>query len=276
MLIRDARYRVIDTETTDKDPARAKLVEIAYRDVDFLGTVLGSSQALVNPGIPIPPTASAVHHLIDEDVADALPAETILVMVRSMALAAADCHVAHNAEYDSQVLRLSDVPWLCTHRLAKHLWPEIDNHSNQVIRYTLKLKPDLAPDEPAHRAANDVAVTAEILRTALPLVFRKWPGISTIAELIEKVKAPCQILRIPFAGHGYPLFTDAEEGLLRWIINKQAGGEDCVYSACRELERREEEDAAAEVGFGLVGGEDENEAPLTRDERTGDLFERPF
>jgi len=270
----DARYRVIDTETTDKEPTVAKLIEVAWREVDYQGAVYERFQELCDPGVPIPPTASAVHHIVDADVRGAFPAENLIEFVKEKARLV-DCWVAHNAPYDSTVLQVADRPWLCTHRLAKHLWPEIENHSNQVIRYTLKLKPDISADAPAHRAANDVAVTAEILRTALPLVFKKWPGIETIEQLIAKVNAPCVLHRIPFAGHGYPLFTEAEDGLLRWIINKQAGGEDCIYTAEHELERREEA-AAAGQGFGLMPWEEDEEEERTqtkRDDRTADMFD---
>jgi hypothetical protein len=37
------------------------------------GTITNRQSTLVRPGIPIPPEASAVHHLIDEDLADAPP-----------------------------------------------------------------------------------------------------------------------------------------------------------------------------------------------------------
>lgn len=277
MLIRDAIYRVIDTEGTDKEPTKSVALEVAWEDTSYDGQIWERYEELLDPGVPIPPTASAIHHYVDEDVVGKKPTADMLASLRRTADdTVISCWVAHNAEYDSTVLKLTDKRWLCTHRLAKHLWPEIENHSNQVIRYTLKLKPTFwGKGNQAHTAAYDVAVTAEILRTALPLVFRKWPGIATIEELIEKVKAPCVLHRIPFAGHGFPLFTEAEEGLLYWIINKQAGGEDCVHTAQHELNRREEARAAGQ-GFGLVVHEDDfdpEDRPRERDDRTADMFE---
>lgn len=59
---------VIDTETTGKDPARGdRIVEVAVVHFDH-GEVTGRHGMLVNPGIPIPAEAAAVHGITDEQV----------------------------------------------------------------------------------------------------------------------------------------------------------------------------------------------------------------
>ncbi|MGE0034123.1 MAG: DUF294 nucleotidyltransferase-like domain-containing protein [Xanthobacteraceae bacterium] len=63
---------VIDTETTGLDPAKARIVEIAA--VRLVAGRLAPEQTfrrLVQPGVPIPPSASAVHQIDDAMVADA-------------------------------------------------------------------------------------------------------------------------------------------------------------------------------------------------------------
>lgn len=65
---RDIPFAVIDTETTGKDPARGdRIVEIAVVHFDH-GVVTARHSALVNPGIPIPAEAAAVHGITDDKV----------------------------------------------------------------------------------------------------------------------------------------------------------------------------------------------------------------
>jgi exodeoxyribonuclease X len=49
---------------------------------------------LVRPGKPIPPGASAIHHIIDEDLKDALALSEVIDRFRG-----ADVYVAHNCEF---------------------------------------------------------------------------------------------------------------------------------------------------------------------------------
>lgn len=230
--IAETIFRVIDTEGTDREPTLSKVVEVAWIDVDAHGAEHGRFQSLCNPGVPIPPSASAVHHLVDADVAGA----PLLSDLSDLLLAEVYC--AHNAEYDRTVLGIEGATWICTHRLAKHLWPDIGNHSNQEIRYTLKLQPRIERKGPAHRALNDAAVTASILAAALPLVPEKWPEVLTAEDLAREIAKPCLIERVPFKSSGYVRFADADTGLLQWIVRKGAGGEDCVHTALHWLAER--------------------------------------
>src|SRR5918998_1330937 len=60
------RFRIIDLETTGTGPDD-HVVEIAA--VDFIGSDIQIvSPVWVRPPISIPPQASAVHHITDEDV----------------------------------------------------------------------------------------------------------------------------------------------------------------------------------------------------------------
>ncbi|HVY44929.1 MAG TPA: 3'-5' exonuclease, partial [Minicystis sp.] len=59
----------IDTETTGRDPAVDRLVEVGIV-LGKGGVVFERRSWLVNPGCPIPPETTAVHGIKDEDVAD--------------------------------------------------------------------------------------------------------------------------------------------------------------------------------------------------------------
>lgn len=61
--------RVIDIETTGIDPGTDAIIEIASVDMVRDGGITNAMDTLVRPTKPIPPGASAVHHIVDEDVA---------------------------------------------------------------------------------------------------------------------------------------------------------------------------------------------------------------
>ena len=62
-----ARIWVLDCETTGTDFENDKVVEVGGVLLDGNEVVM-TYESLVNPGIPIPPRASAVHHLTDKHV----------------------------------------------------------------------------------------------------------------------------------------------------------------------------------------------------------------
>lgn len=57
----------LDTETTGTNPATARLVELAL-EIMRPGGEVTEYRTLINPGIPIPPGATAVHHITDRQV----------------------------------------------------------------------------------------------------------------------------------------------------------------------------------------------------------------
>jgi exodeoxyribonuclease X len=196
-------FRVFDTETTGLDVETAKIVEIGACDVwhlhpadappGFADFVQSPSQAwLCNPGIPIPPEAKAVHHIIDSDVAIAPLASTVIARLVPNE---PTVFVAHNAKYDRPILEREGLPageaWLCTYRLAMHVWPEAPSYKNEVLRYWLGF--DELPrhtrigQSVPHRAAHDSAVTALLLREALTriMVDRKLCDVEALIKWAE-------------------------------------------------------------------------------------------
>jgi exodeoxyribonuclease X len=206
--IEQALFRVLDTETTGLDTETAKIVEVGACDVyattpiDALKeTRWTQSQAeswLCNPGIPIPPDAKAVHHIIEADLQWAPPASSVIAgLMPSVPVAeSAVVFVAHNVNYDRPILEREGMPkgarWLCTHRLAMHVWPDAPSYKNEVLRYWLGY--DILPWQPnreatrPHRASHDVAVTALILQTAL-LKLRPM-GYDDVDALVRWAESP--------------------------------------------------------------------------------------
>lgn len=63
-------YMVYDLETTGLDTGEARICQIAVTLIEA-GKIKGSKVSLVNPGVPIPQEASAVHGINDSMVAEA-------------------------------------------------------------------------------------------------------------------------------------------------------------------------------------------------------------
>src|SRR5258708_1927930 len=155
--------RVIDFETTGVPTSTIShaLCEVGWCDVDpmipTITTPNGYRSLLVNPGRPMPPDASAVHHLVDADVRSALDPGAALIKLGSGTV---DVFCAHNADFEKQFFTGGETPWIDTIKVAYRLWPESPSFSNQALRYFLGL--DLAVDMamPPHRAGPDTYVTA--------------------------------------------------------------------------------------------------------------------
>lgn len=218
-------FHVIDIETTGLDPEADKIVEIACRSVDYNNGhtyCFEDLEHLVNPGIPIPPENSAIHHLVDEDVAGALPIEEVAVVYCPDSV---DYFVAHNAKFEQSFLSpaLGFVqPWLCTYRIAARLWPDSPSHSNQVLRYWLKLPVSRDIGMP-HRALPDCIVTAEILKLALTL--------APIEDMLQWSNEPVLKRTCTFGKHAGTPWADVPKDYLRWIINNGSFDEDTTYTA---------------------------------------------
>jgi len=166
--------RVIDIETTGTDPTVDATIEIASVDLLKDGTIANQRTALVRPPLPVPPEASAVHHLIDEDLAFAPTLDEVLDQFRG-----ADAYVAHNANFERAFLEhlLGDALWACTYKCALRIWPDLPAHNNQALRYRLGFVNPFGIDRHTlspHRALSDAIVTAAVFMEITKHAF--WSG----------------------------------------------------------------------------------------------------
>lgn len=169
MKLKDARISTVDFETTGLDPTTDKICEVGWCDLvlnrEGEWDSGAASSFVVNPRIPIPAVASAVHHLTDRDVKGAPTLENTAIgriFAKENHGSKRDLFVAHNAEFDRAFAGEygAGFPWLCSMRLAKHLLPDAPSFGNQVLRYHLGFVD--VPGE-AHNAGHDAKVTAMVL-----------------------------------------------------------------------------------------------------------------
>jgi len=222
----------LDTETTGADPETAEICELALLLVSydgFEGTQPGDGllQTLVRPSQPVPPEASAVHHITNRMLEGSPSVAEIAGLARPL-VDRADYVSAHNLAYDLSILRrqLPDVFGRVTSdmeidslRLARHLWPAIPSHSLQALRYRYELDAGIEGD--AHRALFDTRLVRALVER---VVTTGLAGCSDWAALAELSRSPLDIQTFTFGKYRGKLVEDiaAEDAdYIRWLLRQK-------------------------------------------------------
>lgn len=195
-------FVVFDSETTGLDPQRDAVVQIgAVRVVNGRRVEGEVFDTLVNPGRPIPPGATRVHHVDDAMVADA---PDITAAGRAFhRFASGAVLVAHNAPFDLAFLRRGasdmgvawDHPVLDTVLLSAIVFGGSETHTLDALCARLGIA---IPPEHRHTAMGDALATAEALVRLLPVLEAR--GIATFGQALAEARR-----------HGR-LLNDANEG----------------------------------------------------------------
>ena len=218
---------VVDTETTgvEKDCAICELA--AYNE--YCGF-----ETLVNPGRPIPPEASAVHHISNDDVVDAIDETTALQYLDShLKRNEVTVLVAHNAGFDQPIIErvISGYEWVCTYKCALWLWPDAPSHKNEALCYWLGLGDNGRRfSQGSHSALHDARRTYLLLNKMLEL--------TTLEQLIAWTKLPKEIRKLPFGKHVGKTWAEVDYGYLKWMTGQPDMDPDMLYHAKAEIKRR--------------------------------------
>lgn len=218
--------RVVDLECTGLDPAKdgAEPCEIGWTDVTQNGPgwhVGETFSTFTKPSKPIPPTASAVHHIVDDMV---VSAPSWAAVCQELARDKRDLvYAAHKASFERLFLKM-DIRWICTWKLAVHLAPKAPAYGLQVLRYWLKLDLDRERAMPPHRSGPDTYVTACLLARMLTKL--------SVEEAIDISSRPAILSRFPFGKHFDEPLAEVPSDYLRWILDQGKFDED-VQATCR-------------------------------------------
>jgi exodeoxyribonuclease X len=220
--------RIIDFETCGLTAEAGGVVEVGWVDVRIEGDRVKidsfPGSFLVNPGRPIPVEARAVHHISDDDVRGERSFEQVLPLFT----VDVDVFCAHNAKFEQQFFT-TDLPWLCTLKIARRLWPECPSHSNQCLRYWLGLNLSEMLAMPPHRAGPDAYVTANILKRAL--------DEASVDDMIKWSSEPSLLPRVTFGKHKGADWDAVPTDYLQWLV-KQTMDEDVLHTAKHHLESK--------------------------------------
>lgn len=228
--------RVIDTETTGFPTEEEKhaLVEVASCDVSIGSTgeieVYDPRSMLVNPGRPIPPEASAVHHITDADVAEAPPPDAGCAFLMEGAV---DIFASFNMDFDKEFFGGGGKPMLCIWKAALRVWKEAPAHSNQALRYWLGLDSDMEwlLTMPPHRAGPDAYVSAHLLK-------RLIESGTSVDDMLRWSKGAALLTSVTFGKHKGERWDDLPADYLRWILDKSDLDRDTKANARHRLKQR--------------------------------------
>lgn len=106
----------LDTETTGLRPGEARAVQVGISRFEH-GMCVGSISELINPGVPIPADATAVHGITDDMVANAPTLAEVFARDDVKALLNGAQPAAYNGPFDKQFLPPFCEDWM---------WPWID------------------------------------------------------------------------------------------------------------------------------------------------------
>jgi CBS domain-containing protein len=173
----------VDTETTGLDPATARIVQLAAIPLQGVKlTDASPTEWFINPAIPIPPSATAIHRITDFMVAKAPAFSGVWP-----AFAEWRGHrviVGYRAGFDVAVLKSEcarasiaweDPPRLCVRALAVFVKPGLADTTLEGLCRWLGIT-----ITGRHSAAGDAMAAAEIWARLVPMLVQK--GIRTLGE----------------------------------------------------------------------------------------------
>lgn len=203
-----------DTETTGFDSTNDRIIEIAAYDP----VTQASFVSLINPGCPIPPATTAVHHITDEMVASAPPFSAVVpeflkfcegdVVLIAHNNDAFDIHFLRS-EFARCQMQMPNWKFLDTLKWARKYRPDLPRHSLQFLREVYGIEANNA-----HRALDDVIVLHQVFSQMTDDL-----SMEKIHSLSQQVR---QIQHMPFGKHqGKPLAQVPKE-YIAWLADSGA------------------------------------------------------
>jgi exodeoxyribonuclease X len=253
----------VDFETTGKEAAEAFAIEAALASPDD-GAYGWESFIALPEGMNIPPETSAVHHIIDEDLAGAPDWDTVVDGLWGAVSLGGELEpqdvvmVAHNAEYEQAVLAgtiFDRAVWVCTFKCALVIWPQAPSHSNEGLRYWLRMGGGRKGKQASHSALHDCKVTAGIFNQLYGQFHARLVQAGRVPESFEAVQTPEvqwaiieEMARVsreiavlptcPIGKERGKKWEDIDGGFLSWCLRQSDMREDVKHAAREELNRR--------------------------------------
>lgn len=192
-------FVILDTETNGLYPEKNNgPCEVAMLKI-INGVVQSPKSWFIKPELSIPPHVQAVHHISNEDVANAEPIESLASTFQEFCRGS--IIVAHNAPFDKGMmscLQGDEFKWMDNLRLARHTWQSgtpndsghpLTAHKNKVLQHWLELDVDTM-GQAAHRAQADILVTAEIFIIGINKFLLTQDNVPTIQKLSTFLDSP--------------------------------------------------------------------------------------
>lgn len=223
-----------DTETTGNKETDV-ICQIAYKH--------GAKEfsELYKPSIPIPPEASAVHHISNKMIAEkpSFRESAQYAEIKSLFEKGTPVPVAHNAKFDVAMFKKEgiEIPrFICTLRLARYLDKEnkIPRYNLQYLRYYLGIEIDAQ----AHDALGDVKVLELLFeRLKKKMVEEIGDEESALEEMLEVSSHPSLLHAFNFGKYNEKTVAEVakiDRGYLQWMLDQKLQNEndeeDWIYT----------------------------------------------
>lgn len=197
----------LDLETTGTDAAKDRIVEISLVKVHPNGNEEVKTRR-INPGMPIPPAATAVHKITDEDVKDEPRFEQI---AKSLAAYIDGCDLAgyNSNKFDIPVLAEEFLRAGVDIDLKKRRFVDVQNIFHKMEQRTLVAAYKFYCHknlEKAHSAEADTLATYEVLKAQLDRYPELENDIDFLAKFTEQNKCADYAGRILYDDNGVEVF----------------------------------------------------------------------
>lgn len=203
-----------DTETTGIKFDKDRIIEIAAFDPVNHRTFC----RFVNPGFPIPPEATAIHHITDEMVASSPSfkevGEAFIEFCGGNAVL-----IAHNNDSFDKVfieteakrhgLTFPSWKYIDTLKWARKYRPDLPRHALQVLREAYGI-----PSNQAHRALDDVIV--------LHSVFSQMIDDLSMEQVLTLLSGTVKLSRMPFGKHQGKSLSEVPKDYVAWLSQSGA------------------------------------------------------
>jgi DNA polymerase-3 subunit epsilon len=181
---------ILDFETTGLHAeAGDRITEVGLVRMEN-GCITGRFESLVNCGVRVPDYITAYTGITQRMVDEAPPVAQVLREVA--AFIGETPVVAHNASFDQRFFlrecrrqRIGMVvePFICSLRLARRVYPQLDSHSLGVLAHRLQLQSCGA----AHRAAADAEMTAQLVQRMARDIAAQHGGLQLTAQALRRL-----------------------------------------------------------------------------------------
>lgn len=239
---------VIDSESTGLDSRTAEIAELGSTHLDNNDKIIIQNE-LFGTIEPMPFMASNKNN-ISREMLKGLPIikDSDVKVIRILKLGNDNYPymVAHNAKYDKTILtstfernendelanELAKKNWICTYRLAKHLFkPSPDNldfnYQLNYLRYAFDLD---CGNLGVHRAGDDSMVCFQLLKYIANYVLDNVIDLNDISEdfdlgefLVSYSESPIEINVMPFGKHFAQKLEDVPLSYYNWLLKNHGG-----------------------------------------------------
>ena len=198
-----------DLETTGVNICKDRIVEISYLKISPNGKEEGKTRR-INPGMPIPPEATAIHGITDEDVKDC---PTFKEIAKSLASQIEGCDLAgfNSNRFDIPLLAEEFLRANVNIDLSKRKFVDVQTIFHKMEQRTLQAAYKFYCDkelDDAHSAEADTKATYEVLKAQLD----RYPDLKNDVKFLSEYSSFTN--NVDFAGR--MIYNDKGEEVINF------------------------------------------------------------